>query len=251
MHLNNVTIHNFGPYYGHQTLSFGDDRPIVLVHGANMRGKTSLLNAIRWALYGYALDRLRKKMPLTKLVNLDASQTGDWHMSVELSFNVDGVTYYLERAVQPKPGVGVPLTDANFEEKLYLKKGGHHLNPDEAQTEINRILPEQVSLFFLFDGELLNDYEILLSDSDKQAQVIKESIETILGVPALTNAVADLRINLRDAEKRQRNLAKQDKAAQVYATQAAALANEIDQLEQDLIALRQQREERVQRQHDL
>ena len=53
-------------------------------------------------------------------------------------------------------------------------------------------MPERISRFFLFDGELLNEYETLLADLDQQAQVVKESIESILGVPALQNAIADL-----------------------------------------------------------
>src|SRR4028118_1286499 len=58
MHLREVKVRNFGPYYGEQELAFGEERPIVLVHGENMRGKTSLLNSVRWAPYGRALDRV-------------------------------------------------------------------------------------------------------------------------------------------------------------------------------------------------
>src|SRR5438874_778295 len=92
-----IKLKNFGPYRGEQTLSFGLKKPVVLVHGSNMAGKTSILNAIRWVLFGHALNRIGKPMPLKQLVNLAASDSGDWVMSVDLSFEVDNTQYNLER----------------------------------------------------------------------------------------------------------------------------------------------------------
>src|ERR1700730_19066506 len=95
MLLEKLTLHNFGPYYGAQTLEFGRQRPIVLVHGANMRGKTSLLNGIRWVLYGHALNRQGRHMPLRELINFEAASQKDFTMSAELDFSVDGTAYEL------------------------------------------------------------------------------------------------------------------------------------------------------------
>jgi len=53
-------------------------------------------------------------------------------------------------------------------------------------------MPEQVSRFFLFDGELLQQYEELLRNDSEMGRQIKESVERILGVPVLTNARTDL-----------------------------------------------------------
>lgn len=251
MNLDEITLRNFGPYYGKQSLQFGRSRPIVVVHGANMRGKTSLLNAIRWALYGHALDRFGKYMPTVKLINWDAAQSGDLTMSVVLRFRVDADGYELTRRVQPKDPLIPGKSDQDFEEKLYLEKNGYQLSSDTVQTEINRILPEQISLFFLFDGEMLNKYEGLLSSSDKQAQIIKDSIELILGVPSLSNAVSDLRINLKEAAKKQQQLAKKDKSAKVFAEVAAQLQADIDQLEEDLAGLQEERDKSLQKKQDL
>ena len=43
---------------------------VMLVFGANMRGKTSLLNAIRWALFGRALDRHSRDIDLIDIQRL-------------------------------------------------------------------------------------------------------------------------------------------------------------------------------------
>jgi DNA sulfur modification protein DndD len=53
-----VQVENFGPYYGKQSVKLGSgDQPLIVIHGENMSGKTSFLNAVRWCLYGYAKDR--------------------------------------------------------------------------------------------------------------------------------------------------------------------------------------------------
>ncbi len=251
MQFKEVKLQNFGPYFGIHSLTFGTTKPIVIVHGPNMSGKTSLLNAIRWVLYGHSLNRFGKPMPLKQLINQDATESGDWIMSVEISFRVDEIQYDLERLIQPKNLMIRPHTDSDFEVKLFLKQNGRHLDPGVVQTEINRILPEQISRFFLFDGELLNEYETLLASSDKQATLIKESIEHILGVPALMNANADLNEHLRDAARRQQNLAKQDQKAQVFAAEAARIEADIAMHERDLAGLQGHRDGLFRRQSEL
>lgn len=239
MRFTTLSVERFGPYYAPQSIEFGKKKRVVLVHGANMRGKTSILNAIRWALYGRALDRFGEPMPLTKLVNLDASRGGDWTMNVSLGIEVDGATYSVTRTAQPRDSTATPHADDDFDVTVFVKRGNILLKPDDGQREINRMLPEQISRFSLFDGELLNDYEALLADPNEQSQVIKESIEHILGVPALTNAIADLRIGLKDAGKRQRALAKRDADANSYADAANEIEAEIDEAERDLAGLRE------------
>lgn len=52
-----LVLQNFGPYCGRQTLNFRPDtseaRPIILLGGMNGGGKTTLMDAIRLALYGH------------------------------------------------------------------------------------------------------------------------------------------------------------------------------------------------------
>ena len=53
-------------------------------------------------------------------------------------------------------------------------------------------MPEEVADFFLFDGEKLDRYEKLIQDEQSQSKFIIESIEKILGIPAVGNAKNDL-----------------------------------------------------------
>ena len=251
MRIDSVKIRNFGPYYGEQELRFGEGRPIVLVHGENMRGKTSLLNSVRWALYGHALDRFGQSMALKDLVNWDAAASGDWTMSVELTFQVDSASFDLIRRVQTRDVSATPRDERDFVQHLRLERDHTLVESSEIQVVINRLLPEQISRFFLFDGELLNEYETLLTNYDSHAQTVKESIESILGVPALQNTVSDIRQNLKDARRRQRSLANQDRDAQVLSFRAAQLQAQIEADERDLARLSEQRVELTRQQREL
>ena len=72
---------------------------------------------------------------------------------------------------------------------LSLTKNGETVpNPAE---EIQRIIPLDVSRFFFFDGEMLSDYEELLY-SDSDTKLLKNSIESVLGIPYLKTSKEDV-----------------------------------------------------------
>ena len=59
MKIHRLVVENFGPFLGkHEIdLDVSPTAPVVVIHGENMRGKTTLQNAIRWCLYGQAFGR--------------------------------------------------------------------------------------------------------------------------------------------------------------------------------------------------
>lgn len=238
-----LQLRDFGPYNGVQELTLTGDQPIVMVHGENMSGKSFLLNAIRWVLYGRALDRLGEVMSRHDLINRVASDSGNWNMSIKLLFEVDGMPCELERAIQARQPNITPYSDSDFEERFYFKRDGRFLTREEGQVFVTRVFPEQVSRFFLFDGEQLDEYEVLLSDRKLQSRIIKESIEDILGVPAIVHTINDLRENLRDAAKRQRNAAKKDDKASEHERDATQVEAEKDQLEETVRQLEERKNE--------
>jgi DNA sulfur modification protein DndD len=57
--------------------------------------------------------------------------------------------------------------DIDYQQDCFLRKDGTVLSPDVRDSEIARVMPETVSCFFLFDGELLQQYEELLRDESE------------------------------------------------------------------------------------
>lgn len=244
MKLHHVTMSNFMPYKARTRLDFPTDdfRNVMLVFGDNMRGKTSILNALRWGFYGRALGRHSQEIPLHEILNKDAAAEGEWTFEVHIEFDANGQTFDLRRRAAKRPMVAVPQRPDDFEVQVYLAKDGIPVRGDQVESEINQIAPEQVSRFFLFDGELLQEYETLLIEGSEQGQQIKEAIEEVLGVPALIRGRDELGTLLKAARKAQQNDLKRVQGLDALAQQQASLTARQDSLERDLQALIAQQE---------
>jgi DNA sulfur modification protein DndD len=113
------------------------------------------------------------------------------------------------------------------------------LPADHFDHEINQIAPEQISRFFLFDGELLDQYEELLVEGSEQGRQIKEAIEQVLGVPSLTNGRHELGAILKAAQKRQAQDLAHVAGLQSQADRTTQLTTKLDSYEDDLRKLQE------------
>lgn len=181
MLLRSVQLHNFGRYKDTSTIDMRitDERNIVLIAGDNDRGKTTLLNAIKFALFG---DQQKK---LDSLINYQQARVGDGSMHVEIVFEHNDREYSLRRSVKFRrvdaedemPTVENPV--------LSILENGR--DTDLEQEWLEHLLPNDVSQFFIFDGEQIQSY------INKAATSLKEPIEVILGIKELLNARADIK----------------------------------------------------------
>ena len=205
MILQTLSSTNFMPYRGKMSISFptDKDRNVMLVFGDNMRGKTSLLNALRWVFYGKAIGRHSREIALFDLVNSEAGMEGDWSMEVVVTFEDDGHRYELRRTATKRALVSKPTRSEDLLMERAMRKDDIPLGDHLIDAEINRFAPEQTSRFFLFDGELLDEYEQLLIDGSEQSKMIKDAIEQVLGVPTLIRGRDDAQTILKAAQKQQ------------------------------------------------
>lgn len=242
MTFDKLIIENFGPYKGEQCLEFpSSDRNVAVVFGDNMRGKTSILNSLRWVLYGTAIDRAKNKIDLAKLLNNEAKEKGITEIAVTLELTSAGNSYTIKRNATPLPGISVPKREGDFEITLSIIKNGSVLSQGRLEHEINQILPVDVSRFSLFDGELLQEYEALLSDSKGQAKVIRESIERVLGVPSLINGANELRTLEKDATREQAKANSHFESVREQARHLESLTKEIRKLKDELEKLQEKK----------
>ena len=247
MKIERVEIENFGPYFGRHAVTLGSGRqPLVLIHGDNMRGKTSFLNSIRWALYGVAKDRSGDAMLVRKLVNDDAYDEGNRFVSVTLNIATGGNgepgrRYVLRRRRQAIDGVVEALADSDYEEFLDLERDNAVLSPSNFDEIVNTLLPEPISRFFLFDGELLNEYEELVREGGhEQADAVREAIEMILGVPAATHGRDDVAALRAEVSKRLHREGKKHDRARRAADQLEFLEDERRKFTEDRTRLQAQ-----------
>lgn len=226
---------DFGPFKGQQTVRLSDDDGVTVFYGENMRGKTSLLNAIRFAFFGKIIGRGMRLASLHRVGNWERAAEGAYGFEVGLEFLHDGHQFSLTRSCRPRPGVTVPQGDHDYAVEFYLARDGDVVGPQQAEAEMQRILPEQISRFFLFDGELLQEYEDLLSSESDMGRRISEAIERILGVPVLTNARATL-LRIKDKSEQRVALAAQgDQKTREFGNQLADLHEQRRALNADLV----------------
>lgn len=244
MLLTRLSMTNFMPYRGKQTIEFPIDsqRRVAVVFGENMRGKTSLLNGIRWTLYGTAIARHGRKIARRDLVNRDAASEGEHTVTVVLHFLDDGKDYEVRRQIVPRELVTQPRNDSDFDETISLRIDGTVVPASEIERILDRLLPEDISRFFLFDGESLQEYETLIMEDTDGGDVIKERIEQVLGVPALINARDHLMALLDESRREQSKAMKRDRALAAQAEELERLTHRKEALIEDLSRLQGQKQ---------
>jgi len=236
-----LTIENFGPFKGNQTIDFTSENGVTIIWGDNGRGKTTLLNILRYALFGHYKNRQGTNVNLTTLSNIESRDDGDFNFKVVLKILSDGIRYELTRQCSVREGIPTPQSNDDYETIVYLKKNGSFLGPETIEHTLKTIMPDEVSRFFLFDGELLQEYEELLKEGTEVGAKIKESIEKILGVPVLTNSAIDTQAVLDDYKGRRHKIAQSK-------TQTQKIANKLEGLEAEK---REQTAEKERLQKDL
>ena len=213
MKFHTIKFKNFMPYKGEVNVSFPQgDQNILLLHGLNSHGKTSFINGIRWCFYGRVL-RSGKQLEYKKLLNNSAYDEKDYNFEVSIDFEHENSKYQLIRSVKASEKIEYPQDDSHFSMSSFLTKDGNVLgSSSEIVHQISLIAPEDVSRFFLFDGELLNEYSQLLEKQSDVGEAIKKSIEQILGVPSLMNGKKDINFLSRQVEKKQKKEVGNNKA---------------------------------------
>ena len=213
--LHRLEVEGFGPYADRAVLEF-PPTGVTVVYGDNMRGKTSLINAIRYAFLGEIHGRGERARGILTACNRDLVVEGRYGFTVALSVTYDGQAYDLVR--EAVPTVDAPEGDEDFESTVSLRQGGVVLGPAQRTSLLRAMLPKAVARFFLFDGELLDQYAELLMESE-EGRIISESIEQILGVPILRDARDHLKQLAAEASR-----AKATEASKHQKTQALGVS---------------------------
>ena len=184
--IKNITIKNFMSVGNVTQAVHFNTQPLTLVLGINVdlggddnrngTGKTTIVNALSYALYGQALTNIRKD----NLIN----KTNNRHMLVTVDFEKDGNNYRIERGRRPNKFIFL-VNDNEQQESTDEMQGEGRLG----QEQIVRILGLSHTMFKHVIA--LNTYtEPFLS---MRANDQREVIEQLLGITQLSEKAALLK----------------------------------------------------------
>lgn len=207
-----LVLENFGAYADRQVINLrpeinGDMRPIILLGGMNGGGKTTLMDAIRLALYGQrAKCSTRGNLGygdfLTQSVNskIELGKDTRIELSFELIVEDRWQEFKIIRAWNKYPKEG--------KDSLSICREGSY---DDGLKKIwdeyiENVLPLGISNLFLFDGEQVKE----LAELETPPQTVIEAINSLLGLELAERLAVDLDVLV---SRKRKDLASQSQLA--------------------------------------
>lgn len=175
--------------------SVDPSKPLTVIRGENGSGKTSVLHALRWALYGGL--GIPHDMRLTSGLLPDSTRT---HVQVRVEFTtVDPysdkeVKYSLIRSCEGISGPNRLVRRVNDRVQLYQRTPDGSKKIDEGKEAlIDKILPANLSDIFFTNGD---DIQRFISSGQAQRErqeAVHQAIRQILGHSDVEQAEKNLR----------------------------------------------------------
>lgn len=200
MLIKKLELENFRQYIGSQTIEFSTDRDknVTVLIGVNTSGKTTLVRAFEWVLYG--TNEFDDKNLLNKNVadNMQIGETKAVKGALTIEHeneNGEQITYIIERK-QIYTCTGSSVRASVSEAKIsYLQPDGQTKTKLETDFYINveRILPRRLANYFFFGGERVGN---IATKSD-----IEESVQGLMGLDVLKNAMSHLKTVINKLKK--------------------------------------------------
>lgn len=172
MRIEQISIANYRQYEEVE-IEFppGDAADLHLLIGENGTGKTNLVNAITWCLYGDEphLSRASSAVARPNTGVVDAASDGD-RVSVRVELVVDTgrespltfrreETYRISCGEEGQPNLNVPVLEGTEFVVIRREEGdAEFLDGEEAEAQVERFVPKGIRDFFLFDSERLDQY---------------------------------------------------------------------------------------------
>lgn len=190
MTLERIVLENFRQFKGRQEIVFSDlrERNVTVVHAENGFGKTTLLNAILWALYGSeGLDPDDFENPESLIYEglaLHAKDRTKVSTSVELTFKHDNDRYILTRELTLAEQLNDPR---KARVSLQVMKDGQTIPLDNPQRRIQAIVPDGIAKLLFFNGERINHLAMARNSAE-----VTSAIHQMLGLKLLKTTIEDL-----------------------------------------------------------
>jgi DNA sulfur modification protein DndD len=249
-----LVICDIGPFRGRHIFDFSDkgEHSGYAFFAKNGRGKTTIYNAMKWALFGTVRQKSKlvnttvvegKNRPVVDetdqdnmLMNLDAWMD-DTPQSMSVRFHAEGDfgELQVERTASCN---SMARKDKDLDFSLNVSLGEDSFQEDSAAEQIGKIFPSELERFFFIDGEEVEAYTTMMKSSTNG---IIDDIKSILRLPSLTRGIEDLKAVRRsydeaidaDSKRQQRDSKRADKARNIQG-QLSTVRKQVSELETEV-----------------
>lgn len=184
MLIKQIILSNFRQYKEKQAVEFSCDKEknVTVILGDNTSGKTTLIQAFNWCLYGLTSFKTKELINSESLQEMELYSTNE--VSVEVELQHEERLYVIrrtqtvsksevDRATFARPTLKVEYQEANGEMQ--------EVPAVEAQNTVDKILPEALSGYFFFDGEHI-------ADINNKGNVVS-AVRGLMGLETISEAV--------------------------------------------------------------
>lgn len=203
------------------TFAAPGDHPITIFFGTNGSGKTALLNAFTWTLYGQTSRGFLLPEQVINNAALREAAPGDevegW---VRISFEHLSYKYIIQRTSRVRRGATEAdvsqLGDAVTELQFAGPDGQWKVDPSVVDA-IGRILPEDLHTYFFFDGERI---ERLVQPREEDRADIANATKKLFSLEILDRAIRHVSSAKKSLEDEYRKIGDAQVVQQIEAKRA-------------------------------
>lgn len=226
MRLQSLHLFNFRQYKDFK-LEFPERNGVTVIRANNSIGKTTLMQSIKWVLFGDSaieLDNKKELLNYSVLKEEKENYSSQSSFFVEISILHKGVSYSLKREhivnITSNTLLEERLTLSfleNGETKIY--KNTSEENKSVIYRMIESWISEKMLNYFFLDGERIE--KLSNGDSESQAE-LSEAITSVSKIPVLKNAIDTVEVVFNDVKRQE--------AKATRNSEIVALQNEISDL---------------------
>ena len=223
--------------------STDSDRNMTVVRAANESGKTTLLTALQWGLFGdKALPDQGRNYRLSP-IDLSSGERTSETIAIEIDYEVPARTgsrtYRLIRyATEVVQGGTWERGSANV--NLFRLTGTGADRLEHAEAHIRPHLPEELREVFFTDGDRALSF--IEGSKGDQMKRVEGAIRSLLGLSVVEDALGHTRKVSSDLNKRVRRSAGNQDALQSVSDKLAALEEQLPDLEDDVVRAKEARQ---------
>ena len=171
---------------------------VTIIIGENGTGKTTFAQAFFWCMYGET--EFSDKNMLNKKVANDLTPGQGANVRVELRLKHGSVSYTLIREQFYRKDYSGRVKGDNTVFNIAIKGADgntSYVPKSRCESEVNKILPKELSKYFFFDGERIEKMSKDIS-TGKKATDFAEAVKGLLGLNAMFSAIQHFNPRMRN-----------------------------------------------------